>query len=136
MIDPAIAALLGAAIGAGAGNSGGIVLEAYKRRRPARDRVGVSRRNLSILYRVDRRNYVAFFEEMLPRIGAGENVPIGNFAPGADHRDPVLEAFIDRLGLLPERVVRFYSMVAGIRWNGWRNASSTSSAKGSSLEKI
>ena len=102
MIDPAIAALLGAAIGAGAGIAGGILLEAYKRRRDRQGTASALAGEISsILYLVDRRNYVAFFEEMLPRIGAGENVPIGNFAPGADHRDPVLEAFIDRLGLLP-----------------------------------
>jgi hypothetical protein len=120
MMDPALAALLGVAIGGVFGIAGGVVLEAYKRRR---DRQGTASalagEIASILFLADRRGYVAFFEGILPRLGAGENVPIGNFAPSADQPDPVAKAFIDRLGLLPgqlpERVVRFYSMTTGIR---------------------
>jgi hypothetical protein len=78
MIDPAITALLGAAIGAGAGITGGVVIEAYKRRRDRQGTASALAGEISsILFITERRGYVAFFEGILPRLDAGENVPIG-----------------------------------------------------------
>jgi len=119
-MDPAMAALIGSLIGAFAGIGGGLLLEAYRRRR---DRQGTASalagEIASILFMAERRKYVEYFETILPSLDGGVDILIGKFAPDADHPEPVADRLIDKLGLLPrnlpERVVRFYSMVAGIR---------------------
>jgi hypothetical protein len=119
-LDQATAALGGAFIGASAGIAGGVALEMYKRRR---DRQGTASalagEIASILYMTNRRGHVEYFEALLPTLDGGDDVSIPILAPSGDHRDPVADRYIDRLGLLPsncaERIVRFYTLLAGVR---------------------
>jgi hypothetical protein len=63
MIDPGIAALFGAAIGASAGIAGGVALEAYRRRRDRQGTASALAGEISsILFMVERRRYVDHFE--------------------------------------------------------------------------
>jgi len=127
-VDQATAALLGALIGATTGISGGVALEMYKRRR---DRQGTASalagEIASILYMTERRGHVAFFEGLLPTLEAGNAVSVPSIAPGREFRDPVADRYLDRLGLLssnlPERIVRFYTLVVGVRMDVQRMAS-------------
>jgi hypothetical protein len=127
-LDQATAALLGAFIGASAGVTGGVALEMYKRRR---DRQGTASalagEIASILYMTKKRGHVEFFQQMLPALDQGQYVSIPVLAPAGDYRDPVADRYIDRLGLLPsnyaERIVRFYTILAGVRSDLQRMAS-------------
>ena len=140
-MNQASAALLGAFIGASAGVTGGVVLEWYKRRR---DRQGtasaVAGEIASILYMTERRNHPAFFERMLPKLDAGEDVPVPAIAPGDDQRDLVADRYLDRLGLLPsdyaERVIRFYTLVVGFRADVRRMTSGEFKGKPSVMASI
>jgi hypothetical protein len=119
-VDQATAALLGAFIGASAGVTGGVALEMYKRRRDRQGTASALAGEIgSILHMTQRRGHVQYFERLLPTLDAGQDVTIPILAPAGDHRDPVAEKHIDKLGLLPsdcaERVVRFYTLVAGVR---------------------
>ena len=127
-MDQATAALLGAFIGASAGITGGVVLEMYKRRR---DRQGtasaIAGEIASILDMTEKRRYVAYFEDALAALDAGKDVLVPDMVPGGDFRDPVVDRYLDRLGLLPsnlpERIVRFYALLAGVRADIHRAAS-------------
>jgi hypothetical protein len=121
-MDQATAALLGAFIGASAGVTSGVALEMYKRRR---DRQGVASavagEIASILYMTNKRGHVGYFERLLPTLDSGLDleVPIAAIVPRGDYRDPVADKYMDRLGLLPsdyaERIIRFYTLLAGVR---------------------
>jgi hypothetical protein len=126
-VDQATAALLGAFIGATAGITGGVALEMYKRRR---DRQGTASalagEIASILFMTEKRRYLALFENALPILDAGQNVLIPDVAPGREFRDPIADRHLDRLGLLPwnlpERIVRFFTLVVGVRTDVQRMA--------------
>jgi hypothetical protein len=140
-VDQATAVLLGAFIGASAGISGGVALEMYKRRR---DRQGTASalagEIASILYMTEKRGHVALFENALPTLDAGQDVPVPDIAPGREFRDPVADRYLDRLGLLPwnlpERIVRFYTLVVGVRADVQRMASGEFTGKPSSMAAI
>ena len=127
-MDQATAALLGAFIGASAGVTGGLALEGYKRRR---DRQGTASalagEIASLLYMTKKRGHVEYFQQLLPHLDGGRDVPVSVLTPPGDYRDPVAERYIDRLGLLPsdyaERIVRFYTLLAGVRGDVRRMAS-------------
>lgn len=129
-MDQATAALTGALIGALAGVSGAIGLEAYKRHRDRRGTASALAGEIaSILYLVQRRNYVQIFTQILARMDTGSDIPIPRIVgPEPGYRDPVMDRHIDRLGLLPndlpERVVRFYSYLSAIRFDLHRFANS------------
>jgi hypothetical protein len=127
-MDTGAAGLLGAAIGASAAIGGNLMLEAYKRRR---DRQGVASalagEIATILYMAERRKYVEHFTNVvLPQLEQGIDVKIPHFTPERDYRDPVIDRCLDKLPLLPghlaERIVRFYSMLSGIRADLYRMA--------------
>jgi hypothetical protein len=134
-MDEAAAALTGAFIGASAGIAGGLLLEAYKRRRDRRGTASALAGEIaSILFMAERRRYVEFFTGILPQLNAGVDVPIAKFGPGGDYRDPVVDRFLDKIGLLsgdlPERIVRFYSILTGIRRDLERMANGELNAAG------
>ena len=74
-----------------------------------------------------KRGHVEYFERLLPALEGGQDVSVPVLALAGDHRDPVAESYIDRLGLLPsdyaERIVRFYTLLAGVRGDVRRMAS-------------
>ena len=120
-MSQALAGLLGAFIGALAVMGGGVIAEAYRR---YRDRQGIASalagEIAGLLHMTEKRQYVQFFEGVLPRLESGTDVPIPQFVKSRDNPlDPVIDRYLDRLGhlsgSLPERVVRFYQFVAGIR---------------------
>jgi hypothetical protein len=127
-LDQATAALFGAFIGASAGVTGGVALEMYKRRR---DRQGAASalagEIASLLYMTKKRGHVEYFQQLLPDLDGGRDVSVPVLAPAGDYRDPVADRYIDRLGLLPsdyaERIVRFYTLLAGVRGDARRMAS-------------
>jgi hypothetical protein len=120
-MSQAVAALLGALIGAVAAIGGAIFAEHYRRHR---DRQGVASALAGeisgILFMAERRRHPEVFEnEILPKLKAGIDVPISKFTQGRDYKDPVIERYLDKIGLLlgtlPDRIVRFYYSVQGIR---------------------
>jgi hypothetical protein len=56
---------------------------------------------------------------MVAALERGVDVTIPDITQGRGYRDPVADRLLDKLGLLPgnlpERVVRFYSVLGGIR---------------------
>jgi hypothetical protein len=119
-MDQAWAALGGAFLGASAGITGGLMLEAYKR---YRDRQGTAMAFAgsiqAIIKTTERRNYVQYFTAMAAAIESGHPARIGKLVDDRDRIDPIADSYIDRLGSLgPKlagRVVEFYSYQTGIR---------------------
>lgn len=119
-MDQAVASLLGAFIGASAAIGGGLSLEAYKRRQ---DRRGVAMALAGAieteLWAVRRRGHVAFFESMLPQLDTGVRPEFFGFAREEDARNPTIDAYLDKIGVLggelPSHVIRFTQIMWGIR---------------------
>jgi hypothetical protein len=67
----------------------------------------------------ERRKYVELFEDILQKLDAGIDQPIGRITYSREYRDPVADRFVDKLGLLPgdlpELIVRFYAVLSGLR---------------------
>lgn len=111
----AITALLGVILGVGLS---GVGLESYKRHR---DRQGIASAIAGEIFGIiemsERRQYVPWFTGMLAELEAGRDVAIPNIV--ANELDPVIKAYMGQLGLLrgdgPERIVKFYRYVMGIR---------------------
>ncbi|MDE1901717.1 MAG: hypothetical protein KGI37_08750 [Alphaproteobacteria bacterium] len=113
----------GALLGAFAVVISGLLVENYKQHR---DRCAaasaIAGEIFSIVEMITRRNHVAFFTWCASQLDDGHDVKITNtVGPGlASSLDPVIEAHLNRLGLLngnerPERIVKFYTHLRGIR---------------------
>jgi hypothetical protein len=99
-------------------------VEGYRRHR---DRQGIASalagEIAGLLYMSNKRRYRQLFENILSRLEAGENVQIPKLIGENDGKFgtlyPIVDRYLDKLGLLPgtipERVVRFYQFVGGIR---------------------
>lgn len=113
-------AFLAALVGALAVVTSGILLEDYKRHR---DRQGAASalagEICSILHMTEQRQYVQAFQGFLARLEAGQQVSVFDIGVTPGKLDPVIEKYIDRLGLLdadlPERIAIFYMQLNGIR---------------------
>ena len=119
-MDQAVASLLGAFIGASAAIGGGLSLEAFKRRQ---DRRGVAMALAGAieteLWAVRRRGHIAFFESMLPQLDGGTLPTFFGFAREEDARNPTIDVYLDKVGVLggdlPSHVIRFTQIMWGIR---------------------
>jgi hypothetical protein len=123
-MSQALGTIFGAFIGGAAVLLGGFIAEAYRRHR---DRQGIASaiagEIAGLLYMTDKRQYPQIFEDILSRLESGAEVQIPKLIGGTDHKFstmfPIIDRHLDKLGLLPdnlpERVVRFYQFVAGIR---------------------
>lgn len=138
-MSQALGILLGAFIGAAAVIFGGFLVEAYRRHR---DRQGIASalagEMAGILHMTEKRKYCQYFETVLRLLNAGQNVSIPKIIGGSDNNFvtmfPVMDRYLDKLGLLPgtlpERIVRFYHFVGGIRLDMDRLATNEFDAPG------
>lgn len=124
-MDQGTSTLLGAAIGAFAGISGGILLEAFKRRQ---DRRGVAMALAGAiemeLWAIERRGHVQMFRGILERFEAGKFVAVRGLAPEDQARNPIADAFTEKFGMLPgrlpARVIQFFQTMWGLRLDAAR----------------
>ena len=121
-----MAGLVGALIGAIAVFGSGILVEGYERHR---DRQGIASalagEIAGALYMSHRRKYAEYFEKIvLPQLTLGQNVVVPKMVSvegflRLEDAFPVIGKYLDKLGLLPislpERIVKFYQFVLGIR---------------------
>jgi hypothetical protein len=88
----------------------------------------------------EKRGHPAYFERMLPKLDAGQEVSVPDIMPGDDQRDVVADRYIDRLGLLPsgyaERIIRFYTLVVGVRLDVRRMAAGEFKDKPSAMTAL
>jgi hypothetical protein len=88
----------------------------------------------------EKRGHPAYFERMLPKLDAGQEVSVPDIMPGDDQRDVVADRYIDRLGLLPsgyaERIIRFYTLVVGVRLDVRRMAAGEFKDKPSAMAAL
>jgi hypothetical protein len=117
------AALLGAAIGGCAGIVGSLVTYVLQR---GRDKQGaasaIAGEIASILDMSEARHYVELFTSFAESFEAGHEPKIPNIIKGRDDElEPVIKIYLDKIGLfggdLPERIVRYYSVLHGIRFD-------------------
>jgi hypothetical protein len=125
-MSPALGTLLGAFIGAAAVIFGGFLVESYRRHRDLQGIASALAGEVAgILHMTEKRDYPRYLERVLGQLDAGQNVPIPKLIGGSDNNYtvatmfPVMDRYLDKLGLLPgtlpERIVRFYQFVGGIR---------------------
>jgi hypothetical protein len=119
-MSPGTSAVLGAFIGASAGIGSGILLEMYRRHRDTRGTaLALAGEIASLLHMAEVRRYVPAFERFLAELREGHDVSIPRITHGRDYRDPVADRYLDKIGYLPgdlpERIVRFYAVLSGIR---------------------
>jgi hypothetical protein len=127
-MDPGITAIFGAIVGGFVGMAGGVVLEMYKRHRERQGIASALAGEIStILFMTKERKYIETYHKIAELLECGQEVSIPTVVTRTEKGfDPVMAKNLDRLGSLggslPEGIVKFYTIVEGLRFDVTRLA--------------
>jgi hypothetical protein len=117
------AAIFGALIGGSVVIAGNITIEAYKRSRDRRGTASALAGEISaILHIATIRRHVAGFARLAELFEVGQEPLVPNVVSDAElELDPVAKTHLSGFGFLPgdlpERIVRFYTLLQGVRFD-------------------